>query len=226
MAGTARTAARRFSIALALALACLALLAAKAPGGTYEVLTCDHAPGGVNQSWTPAASDKMWTGQHCPTAGREAGGLFAGSGVNVGTIPPFASSQQYFDPPTGTSIVFLAARYMFRRADPYWRVGLFADTHMLHGCEPAARETGCYFSSESIDGDSTWGWHPGQIHRVAIVTACGSGSGCRSDAASPTGDRGGIRLYAARVRVHDDSVPSVWDTHGGGLTSGGWQRGT
>jgi hypothetical protein len=225
MGDMARTAARHSTIVLGLALACLALSSGAARAGTYEVVACDAAPGGNYGSWLPRATDKMGTGQHCPSAGRESGGLWAGNAVNVGTIPAFAASQYYFDAPPGTSIVFFAARYMFRRFDPYWRLGVFADTHMLHGCEPAAQETGCFFNSQSIDGDSTWGWTPNQIHQVSIVTACGSGTGCRSDAAAPNGDRAGVRLYGASVRIHDDSVPEVWAT-GAGIYTGAWHRGT
>jgi hypothetical protein len=223
MGALARTAACRFAWILMGAIACLAGSAAEARGGTYEVMTCDHAPGGVNNSWVAQPGEKMWTGQHCPTAGGEAAGLFAGSGVNVGTIAPFAHSQQGFDAPAGTSIVHLSARYMFRRFDPYWRLGVFAGTQLLHGCEPATQESGCNFKTST---DSTWGWTPGQVQRVSVITACGSGSGCRSDAAAPSGDRAGVRLYAATVRVHDDSAPAIWDTGSGPLTSGVWQRGT
>ncbi|HEX8647048.1 MAG TPA: hypothetical protein VF715_09095, partial [Thermoleophilaceae bacterium] len=190
------------------------------------MLACDAAPGGAYSSWVPQPGDKMWTGEHCPSAGREAGGLFAGSGVNVGTIAPFAYSQQSFDAPPGTSIVHLGARYMFRRFDPYWRLGVFAGTQLLHGCEPATQETGCSFNSQSTGRDSTWAWTPGQVQRVSVITACGSGTGCRSDAASPHGDRAGVRLYSATVRVHDDSAPALWDTGHGPLTNGAWQRGT
>jgi hypothetical protein len=223
MGGLARTAACSFSTMAVLAL--LAMVPA-AQAGTYDVLACDSAPGGAYGSWVPQPGDKMWTGEHCPTAGREAGGLFAGSGVNVGTIAPFAYSQQGFETPPGTSIVYLGARYMFRRSDPYWRIGVFAGTHMLHGCEPSTQETGCFFNSESLGRDSTWAWNPGQVQRVSVITACGSGTGCRSDAASPHGDRGGIRLYSATVRVYDDSAPALWDTHHGAITNGAWQRGT
>ena len=226
MGDSARTAACRFSIVMGLLLAGLAWAAPGAAAGTYDVVTCDAAPGGVNASWTPVATDKMGTATHCPTAGREAGGLWAGNAWNVGTIPAFAAAQQKFDAPPGTSIVWFGARYMFRRFDPYWRLGVFADTHMLHGCEPAATEPGCHFNSQSIDGDSTWGWQPGQIHQVSTVVACGSGTGCRSDVAAPHGDRAGVRLYSATVRVFDDSAPSLWDTGHGALTNGAWQRGT
>src|SRR3712207_3486903 len=130
MGGLARIAACRFSIALGVALAALALSSANAGAGTYDVVACDTAPGGAHGSWLPRAADKMGTGQHCPSAGRESGGLWAGNGVNVGTIPAFAASQQYFDAPPGTSIVFFGARYMFRRFDPYWRLGVFADSAM------------------------------------------------------------------------------------------------
>ncbi|HEX8051600.1 MAG TPA: hypothetical protein VF517_01310 [Thermoleophilaceae bacterium] len=61
---------------------------------------------------------------------------------------------------------------------------------------------------------------------MSVVTACGSGTGCRSDAAAPHGDRAGVRLYGATVRVHDDSAPSVVDTGQGRLDNGAWQRGT
>ena len=226
MGESARTAACRFSIAMGLLLAGLAWAPGGAAAGTYDVVTCDAAPGGVNASWTPVATEKMGTAAHCPSAGREAGGLWAGNAWNVGTIPAFAAAQQKFDAPPGTSIVYFGARYMFRRFDPYWRLGVFAGSHLLHGCEPAASETGCFFNSQSIDADSTWGWQPGQVHQVSTVVACGSGTGCRSDVAAPHGDRAGVRLYSATVRVYDDSAPSLWDTGHGALTNGAWQRGT
>ena len=221
MGALARTAACRFSILVAIAF--LAWPAADARAGTYDVVTCDHAPGGANNSWFAQPGDKMWTGQHCPTAGGEAAGLFAGSGVNVGTIPTFAAAQQVFEAPPGTSIVHLGARYMFRRFDPYWWVGVFAGTQLLHGCEPTTTQTPCNFKTSV---DSTWGWNPGQVTRLAAITMCGSSSGCRSDAAAPSGDRAGVRLYAATVRVHDASAPEIWDTGSGPLTNGAWQRGT
>ncbi|HEX8744273.1 MAG TPA: Ig-like domain repeat protein [Thermoleophilaceae bacterium] len=209
---------------MGLALACLAWGPGVASGGTYDVLACDVAPGGARGSWTAKADAKMLTGEHCPTAGGEAAGLFAGSGVNVGTIPLFANSQQYFEAPPGTSLVYFGARYMFRRFDPYWMVGLFVgDNQMLHGCQPATQETGCNFKTST---DATWGWSPGQVGRIYTMTACLGTSGCRSDAAAPSGDRAGVRLYAATVRVHDDSAPAVWDTGAEGLTNGAWQRGT
>jgi hypothetical protein len=226
MGESARTAACRFSILLGLLLAALAWAAEGAHGGTYDVVTCDAAPAGRNASWTPVTTDKMGTAEFCPSAGREGGGLWAGSGVNVGTIPAFSAAQQKFDAPPGTSIVFFGARYMFRRFDPYWRLGVFADSHLLHGCEPATSEPGCHFNSQSIDSDSTWGWQPNQIHQVSTVVACGSGTGCRSDAAAPHGDRAGVRLYSATVRIFDDSAPALWDTGHGALTNGAWQRGT
>jgi hypothetical protein len=169
----------------------------------------------------------MGTGEHCPTAGRDAGGLFAGSGVNVGTIQPFSSASQTFESPAGTSIVYLAARYSFHRVDPYWRVGVFAgDGTMLHGCEPAAHEPGCYFHSGSIGGTSDWGFTPGEVRRVYVQTTCGAAGGCSSNTAAPSGDRGGIRLYSGMVRVHDESTPSVWDVGDGALSNGAWQSGS
>lgn len=221
MGRTARTLACRFSLFVIASLA----LAVPAQAGTYDVLTCDVAPEGVNNSWSPVATNGMSTGQHCPSAGRDAGGLFAGNAVNVGTIPAFSGAAWSFDAPSGTSIVYMAARYWFHRRDPYWRLGVFADGSMLHGCEPAPTEPGCEFHSRSIDRATEWSW-AGGVRNVSIVTACGSGFGCRTDTASPTGDRGGVRLYSATVRVQDSSAPSVWDVGDGPLTSGGWRRGS
>lgn len=226
MGELARTDACRFSIVLLTVLGCLALVTGSARAATFEVLACDTAPGGAYGSWASGASDKMATAQYCPSAGREAAGLWAGNAFNVGTIPPFAASQQKFEPPPDTSIVFLSARYMFRRFDSYWRTGIFANSTLLHGCEPGQGPAVCSFNSQSIDADSTWGWTPGQVQSVSVVTACGSGTGCRSDVAAPHGDRAGIRLYGASVRIHDDTAPWLWDTQHGSLTNGAWQRGT
>ena len=226
MGDLALTYACRFTIALSIALGWLAWASGEARAGTFDVVACDAAPGGAHGSWVPAASDKMATAQFCPSAGREAAGLWAGNALNVGTIPPFAWAEQKFEPPPGTSIVFLGARYMFRRFDLPWRLGVFANGTMLHGCEPGAGPAVCAFNSQSIDRDSTWGWAPGQVHKVSVVTACGSGTGCRSDVAAPHGDRAGVRLYGATVRIHDDSAPAMSDSRHGALTNGRWQRGT
>jgi hypothetical protein len=225
MGDVARTAVCRFSIALVVALGGFAWPPGAARAGTFEVVACDAAPAGAYGSWERSASDKMGTAQYCPTAGREAAGLWAGNAHSVGTIPAFAWSRQRFEAPPGTSIVFLSARYMFRRFDSSWRTGIFANDVMLHGCEPGGAAV-CSFNSQSIDADSTWGWTPGQVSSVSVMTACGSGTGCRSDVAAPHGDRAGIRLYGASVRIFDDSPPALWDTGYGALTNGAWQRGT
>src|SRR3712207_428191 len=183
MGDLARTAACRFSISFLLALACLACTSAEASAGTFDIVACDTAPEGRHDSWVPAATDKMATAAYCPSAGREAAGLWAGNALNVGTIPMHATSQHKFEALPGTSIVYLGARYMFRRFDSPWLTGVFANGSMLHGCQPGVGPAVCSFNSQSLDRDSTWSWEPGQIRDVAAMTACVSVSGCRSDVA-------------------------------------------
>ena len=53
---------------LGLAIAGLAIAPGAARAGTYDVVACDAAPGGANNSWTASASPAMTAGTACPTA--------------------------------------------------------------------------------------------------------------------------------------------------------------
>ena len=203
---------------------------AAAPGaaraGTYDVVACDAAPGGANNSWTASASPAMTAGTACPTAQAPARGMWATAKVNAGTAAGFAAATQSFDAPTGAAIVSLSAQFSVHRKVNYWGVGIFADGRMVLGC-PANVNDFCLWTTAWPGTAQTFSF-PSGVHRVYAQTACGSATGCATGPPDvyPLYDRAGVRLYAATVRVRDDSPPAVTDTHDGALTNGNWQRGT
>src|SRR5256885_2659376 len=93
------------SIAIVLCLCAASLaIADRARAGTYEVVACDAAPGGVNNSWAGTASPSMAAGQTCPTRHQDSGGMRVTNRVNAGTAPLFANATMAFDAPAGASI--------------------------------------------------------------------------------------------------------------------------
>ena len=82
---------------LGLAIAGLAIAPGAARAGTYDVVACDAAPGGANNSWTASASPAMTAGTACPTAQAPARGMWATAKVNAGTAAGFAAATQSFE---------------------------------------------------------------------------------------------------------------------------------
>ena len=134
MIACARRRPRRPVLALGLAICGLAAAPGAARAGTYDVVACDAAPGGANNSWTAGASPAMTAGTACPTAQAPARGMWATAKVNAGTAAGFAAATQSFDAPTGASIVSLKAQFSVHRKVNYWGVGIFADGKMVLGC--------------------------------------------------------------------------------------------
>jgi hypothetical protein len=203
-----------------------ALAAAPARAGTYDVVACDAAPHGANGSWVGTSTSSALTAPTtCPTNRAPENGMAARAKVDAGLAPTFAVASQTFEAPAGTSIVSLSTQFSLHRRSAYWRVGLFADGRMLTGCEPDDGSP-CFYSTAWPGVTRTFAFAQG-VHRVSAQIECGRQSDCNTAPAGqePFVERAGVRVYAATVRVRDDSVPTVADTHTGLLTSGGWQRG-
>jgi hypothetical protein len=221
------TRVRRSIAVLAAAAAALGVGPGAARAGTYDVVACDAAPRGANNSWVGTASTPRVTAPSvCPTNRDPLDGMGALARVEVGPAATFATATQAFDAPPGTRIVSLSTQFSMQRKSPQWQVGLFADGRMLTGCKTADVSNPCLYSTAFPGVTKTFSFAQG-VHRVAAQTECGDSGGCATGPRSLAGfpERAGVRVYAATVRVRDDSVPAIWDTGRGTLTNGGWQRG-
>lgn len=203
-------------------VALVMLVPAPSHAGTYDVVACDAAPAGAQHAWVGVQSNGMSSGTNCPTNRVDNRGIWAAAAVDVGTVPAFSAAREAFEAPGGASIAFLTAEYRFRRVDPYWGVGLYADDQLLHGCHPN-QGGACDFTTAGVH--ATFGFANG-VQRVYAQTACGSATGCSTKGVGPPFfERAGVRVYSATVRVQDGSAPAVWDVGDGALSNGAWQRG-
>ncbi|MFL5780192.1 MAG: hypothetical protein ACJ760_02660 [Thermoleophilaceae bacterium] len=218
---------RRSIAVCAAAAAVLGVAPGGARAGTYDVVACDAAPRGVNNSWVGSTSGpRMTTPSACPTNRDPLDGMGALAKVEVGTAQTFATATQSFDAPAGTRIVSLSTQFSMQRKSPQWQVGLFADGRMVTGCKTADAYNPCLYSTAFPGVTKTFAFSQG-VRRVYAQTECGDSGGCPTGPRNLAGfpERAGVRVYAATVRVRDDSVPTVLDRGTGGLTTGGWQRG-
>lgn len=193
-----------------------------AHAGVYDVVACDAAPGGVNNSWIPVVGNSLATTAYteCPTGGSPDRGMIA---RNVVTANSSASgnvvAQMKFTAAPGTTIVGLNAAYDFYRDDPQWEAALSTGAAVLRGC-PIGGPPGC-----TIGSSGEWIDVPG---------------GAKCCTSMPTARRtvvrspGLIRLTATCRRGRASCRPlSGWKTTpapglsvSGGLWSAGWLRGT
>ena len=219
---------RRSIAVLAASVAALGV----APGGaaragTYDVVACDAAPRGANNSWVGSAPARMAATTACPTNRDPLDGIGAMAKVEVGLANTFATATQSFDAPAGAKIVSFSTQFSMQRKSAEWQVGLFADGRMLTGCKTADVANYCLYSTAYPGVTRTWTFPQG-VRRLYAQTECGESAGCRTGPRGLAGfpERAGVRVYAATVRVRDASTPLIWDSGTGLLTNGGWQRGT
>jgi hypothetical protein len=205
------------------------LLVLKLPGtahaGTYDVVACDAAPGGVNNSWSPYVSDShMRTMDACASNG----GLVASNRPGAGAPPYGAQAFQSFWAPDGNRVVSITY------SGGFWRPG---------ASEPGAED----YAAELVDGDGgryldgcsgatttrcTPNYSGGRTlslaptSQISFVVSC-FGWRCRDGLDSPApeflGASGALRITAATVRVSDSTSPAVSVT--GGDLLGGWVGG-
>jgi hypothetical protein len=198
----------------------------------YSVHACDDAAHNQNHLFTPSASHVgMSTDTQCdPDVNGHEIGMAAMAGVNRGTVPWLANSQQTFLAPSGTTI-----RHMRVKADAAtwngdWATLLQASTD--HFGSSVWNVSGCLGSPGATRGcnaavaaqDRTYDFAGATGFRS--VVACGNTSGCTTFG---TGSWPFSRAYyfmrEVDVTLDDPSAPTVTLTDGG-LASGGWVRGT
>ncbi|MET0601516.1 MAG: hypothetical protein ABW167_05955 [Baekduia sp.] len=195
--------------------------ASSADAGVYDVVACDAAAGGVNNSWVPVVGNSLATTAYteCPTGGSPDRGMIA---RNVVAANSSASgnvvAQMKFTAAPGTTIVGLNAAYSFYRDSPQWEAALSTGAAVLRGC-PIGGPPGCTISSSG-----EWIDVPGGSQVLYIDAYCAT-SGCPLAGADPAHSylSARSRLASASVRLQDDSAPSL--SVSGGLWSAGWLRG-
>jgi hypothetical protein len=225
MEGPTRTPIGRLRWPVLLAAAALALNADSARAGTYDVLSCAAAPGGVNRAWTASSSSPYLPAfaQCPPEATPGYGGLIARNSPQNETRlnRPGTAAAQVFAAPAGASIVGLVwGGYLVHRGDrdgAGYEVGLVDDSGRW-------RDEHCFGPRwcPRRRGRSALGLERVARHRVAVpnrrslafVTICRGvrGRPCRSRS---TGDAtsaylsAGIMVTYARVRIADATRPTL-----------------
>lgn len=211
----------RSLLAALVMVAALVVGASSAGAGVYEVVACDAAPGGVNNSWIPVVGNSLATTAYteCPTGGTASRGMIA---RNVVAANSSASgnvvAQMKFTAAPGTTIIGLNAAYDFYRDDPQWEAVLSTGAAMLRGC-PMGGPPGC-----TIASSGEWIDVPGGSQVLYIDAYCAA-SGCPLAGVDPAHGylSARSRLSSAAVRLQDDSAPGL--NVSGGLLSAGWLSG-
>lgn len=239
---------RRLLIALVITAGTAASLTASAHAatGSYQVLACNAAPEGANNSWVwsehdPSATSHYSRYEACPylsdtgePANQESGLSTTDTlGLKEGA-PPGSYAGWTFTAPAGTMITGITyERFLGHRLDPYndWAPALRADGTIVPGefCE-----------ANSSNGDScTVGGPPGNGINPAVVTGLSAEKLSLSIVCdAPEGDEcvtGASEhevwaaMYGATVTLSDSTPPtlgapsgSLWDEG----EAGGYHKGT
>src|SRR4051794_31524039 len=212
------------------------MVASAAPGvaraSEYVVHACDDAAHNQNHLFVPSASDnRMSTDTMCePDVNGHDIGMAAMAGVNKGTVPWLANSQQTFLAPAGAAIHRVRVKADAATWNGDWAALLqasddrFANSFWnVSGCvgSPGSAK-GCNAAVAAEDHTYDFGGATG----FRSVVACGNTSGCTTFG---TGSWAFSRAYyfmrEGDVTLYDPSAPTVTLTDGG-PASGGWVRGT
>lgn len=157
----------------------------------------------------------------CPDEGDVSRGLVVRNCRSCSKVPYRAAASWNFAAPPGTSLVGMTARYMGKRYDNAYKVGIYSDSSRLVGCA-AGGAAFCEFDTKKKAPK----WIPLSGRKnVRIEARCAAPKGCSSA-------RGGkypywrVRwhLYDVAVRVKDSSRPVV-NAHSRELLNGAWGRG-
>ncbi len=194
-----------------------------AVAGSYEVVACDAAPGGVNNAWHAREDRGTVASTSCPTRGDDARGLVVRNRIEDGTAPRGATASMSLSAPRGAELTRLAFGWDGRRVGGDWSLGLTgaSDSDWIAGCpaRPNSRRDPCRLGGGTVrqlDGRRS----------VRFVAICRGRGGCRTDAARSSRDRARARLavHGAEVRIGDSSEPNLSGA-GGALLGGGWLSG-
>jgi hypothetical protein len=205
----------RLALTVAALLVSLAVGAAGARAGTYQVLACSQASSGANNSWQPFNSDPthLSSGQTCPPqpgSGEsvKSTGMFATDSLGSSSNAPDGSTAGWrFTAPPGTTIVGLQDdRYLGIYADSGWTPFVKADSTVLETCTFSFPAEGCSvgssFGSSSLNGLL-------QVNGASTLTAgveCAASIGCSEGA---TLHSVWATLYGAKVTLSEQAPPSI-----------------
>ena len=209
-----------FVAALTAALAAAALAApGAARAGAFEVLACDYAPGGANNSWR-LHTVGMAVIAACPSDGVDRRGLVTRSPLG-GLTAPLSVASFTFDAPPGTSLTMMRATLLGHRSRSLgWGAGVRTPDN-TPGRYKVGANIGSGSADESFGGGPRGAPTPialGGSGQVSFETLCGSAA-CDSSATSAS-----MRVFGAAVTVNDPIGPAVAPT-GGTIGSRPVQRG-
>ena len=207
----------RASLALLLSAAVALVGAGDARAGTYDVVACNHAPGGVNNSWTPADSfgSKLETRSDC--AGPDSyAGLYVRDVSNVANTSSGSRAEMTFATPPGTLIREITYdRWLFKEDDDDWHPALVADGVAVDTCAIVFPAVRCHVGAE--------GGAPTRIpldsrRSLSLSVECAA----PSDSTCVNGALGNHAvaavLYGATVTLSDATAPTISNTGGTLLT--------
>ena len=208
---------------VAVLLAALGAVGLGAPGaaraGAFEVVACDYAPGGSNNSWR-LHTVGMAVIAACPSGNVDRRGLVTRSPLG-GITAPFSVASFTFDAPPGTSLTQMRATLAGHRSrSTGWGAGVRTPDNTA-GRYRVGINSGTGGPDESFGGGPRGGAATiglGGSGQVSFETLCG-GAACDSSTTSAS-----MRVYGAAVTVNDPIGPTVGPT-GGTIGSRPVQRG-
>lgn len=201
-------------------------LASPAWGGTYDVVTCDAAPGGANNAWTPTGQ----TSPHydvetvCPSDGQADAGLRAWDKLSSPNAPAGTTAAWRFAAPSDTTIgTWRYRRWLGKDGDNDWDVharlgdGTTLDSCTIElgfpSCEAGARPGQ---ANERVAGGLS-------VTSLQFGITCAAASGFTCATGGATIHNAWAHLYASTVTLSENVPPSV-SAPSGALVAGGWRR--
>lgn len=200
-----------------------ALVPAGATAGTYEVLSCEAAPGNVNNAWTSANTQPshLTVSTVCPR-GDDYGGLRAFDTLGALNAPDGARGEWRFDAPAGTVISeWRYKRWVGKEGTNSWSVYVRrGDGSTIETCTIVLPADECWVGGPTAgehlaDGDSTT--------RLILGFTCANPSANCSVGA--TRHAVWASLYSSRITLEENTLPTV-GAPSGALVAGGWRRGS
>jgi hypothetical protein len=213
----------RSLVLIALAPAVAGFVAtAPASAATFEVSTCNAAPGFVNNSWRAEVTNPaLITYNACPSSDNPRFGLGARGTLSRSrrSVPTGAATRWRFDAPPTTAIVGIRADALFEQYNSRWQVGLLSGSQRLVGCRATRSPTGGGCVGTMSAGDYV-ALPPSHLLYTEVYCVFGP---CPLGVGGKVGARASMTF--ARVTIADGTAPTLANA-GGDLWTSGWIRGT
>ncbi len=210
----------RLNLSVLIATAIAIATASTASAGSFEVVACDAAPGGANNSWiTSTTSGRVAAYTQCPAGIGDSRGIVTRNSVDAnGNAGAGQAARATFYAPPGTSISGIRASYLFFREGGEWIAGLSTGAQALDGCYAGTGKCERREADRFVPVPNT--------PQIYIETFCYGGFCPMASSGDPDRNyaKATARISSARVTVQDDQLPTISDV-GGPLLSGGWKRG-